>query len=413
MQPTKSTETGHGTRRAWRPPTVTKLAIGTQTKTARRRARARSNRRRRRRPTASSDFRSKCRCRCRPAPAASPAAAMAVGVAVKSRTRMARHVQRQRVDLKRPRAAMKAKTMRRVYLREAAVMLALARLAVRFVRRRACSPGPTVRRAASAVSPPRKRAGSAGRSRRSARAASALCLPRALAAHAMLRRRGIASTLCLGVAREGESFAAHAWIEIGKDKTGRRARSRRLHAPCRLRRCGMSAIAGMLRFDGGTVERRALERAANALTQYGPDRAGIVADGAIGLAHVLMRMTPEDRFDRQPERGASGALDRRRSASRQSRRSAGAHRRSRRIAADAWSDARVLLAAWEKFGDDGLAAVARAVRRRDLGCAHARLDAGARPARAQRGDVAQKRTTPSPSPPCPTGCSRSPRCRAN
>ena len=35
MQPTKSIETGHGTRRAWRPPTVTKLAIGTQTKTAR------------------------------------------------------------------------------------------------------------------------------------------------------------------------------------------------------------------------------------------------------------------------------------------------------------------------------------------------------------------------------------------
>ncbi len=33
MQPTKSSETGHGTRRAWQPPTVTKLAIGTQTKT--------------------------------------------------------------------------------------------------------------------------------------------------------------------------------------------------------------------------------------------------------------------------------------------------------------------------------------------------------------------------------------------
>lgn len=34
MQPTKSIETGHGTRRAWRPPTVTTLAIRTQTKTA-------------------------------------------------------------------------------------------------------------------------------------------------------------------------------------------------------------------------------------------------------------------------------------------------------------------------------------------------------------------------------------------
>jgi Transglutaminase-like superfamily len=44
------------------------------------------------------------------------------------------------------------------------------------------------------------------------------CLPRALAAHAMLRRRGIASRLCLGVAREGGELAAHAWVEIGNNK---------------------------------------------------------------------------------------------------------------------------------------------------------------------------------------------------
>lgn len=113
----------------------------------------------------------------------------------------------------------------------------------------------------------------------------------------------------------------------------------------------MSGIAGLLRLDGGTVARHELERAANALARYGPDRAEVAAGGSIGLVHVLMRMTPEDRFDRQPERGPSGAL----------------------IAADlrldnrdellapigvapqqavAWSDARVLLAAWEKLGDD-------------------------------------------------------------
>jgi len=44
----------------------------------------------------------------------------------------------------------------------------------------------------------------------------AVCLPRALAAQAMLRRRGIASRLCLGVARDGRSLAAHAWVEIGQ-----------------------------------------------------------------------------------------------------------------------------------------------------------------------------------------------------
>jgi hypothetical protein len=43
-------------------------------------------------------------------------------------------------------------------------------------------------------------------------------LPRALAAQAMLRRRGIASRLCLGVAREGDELLAHAWVEIGKDR---------------------------------------------------------------------------------------------------------------------------------------------------------------------------------------------------
>ena len=47
---------------------------------------------------------------------------------------------------------------------------------------------------------------------------NALCLPRALATHAMLRRRGIASRLCLGVVRERGNLAAHAWVEIGKDK---------------------------------------------------------------------------------------------------------------------------------------------------------------------------------------------------
>src|SRR5689334_12582879 len=112
----------------------------------------------------------------------------------------------------------------------------------------------------------------------------------------------------------------------------------------------MSGIAGLMRFDGRTVSERELRRAANALGQYGPDRSDVVANGHIGLAHVLMRMTPEDRFDRQPWRGASGAL----------------------IAADVrldnrteilarvgiaqneaaeWPDSRVLLTAWEKLGD--------------------------------------------------------------
>src|SRR5271169_899678 len=112
----------------------------------------------------------------------------------------------------------------------------------------------------------------------------------------------------------------------------------------------MSAIAGLLRFDGGTVTRHCLERAANALRQYGPDRADIAVADGIGLVHVLMRMTPEDRFDRQPWQGASGALI-----------SADARLDNRDDILDrigiappdavAWPDSRVLLVAWEKFGD--------------------------------------------------------------
>ena len=112
----------------------------------------------------------------------------------------------------------------------------------------------------------------------------------------------------------------------------------------------MSAIAGLLRFDGGTVTRHGLERAANALRQYGPDRADIAVADGIGLVHVLMRMTPEDQFDRQPWQGASGALI-----------TADVRLDNRdevleRIGimpgeARAWPDSRVLLAGWEKLGD--------------------------------------------------------------
>jgi len=112
----------------------------------------------------------------------------------------------------------------------------------------------------------------------------------------------------------------------------------------------MSGIAGQFRFDGRSVARGELERAANALRQHGPDRMETVASGKIGLAHVLMRMTPEDRFDRQPLRGASGALivaDLRLD----NRDDILARLGVTPQAAMAWADSRVLLAAWERFGD--------------------------------------------------------------
>jgi asparagine synthase (glutamine-hydrolysing) len=113
----------------------------------------------------------------------------------------------------------------------------------------------------------------------------------------------------------------------------------------------MSGIAGLLRLDGRTVTRPDLERAANALRQYGPDRSEIMTGGRIGLVHVLMRMTPEDRFDRQPWRGASGSLitaDLRLDNRDDVLARIGIAPRD----AMAWPDSRVLLAGWEKLGDD-------------------------------------------------------------
>jgi Transglutaminase-like superfamily len=114
---------------------------------------------------------------------------------------------------------MKLATRRRKYLREAAVMLAATRLAVRWL--------PATRILAWAARAPRRinrfSQDEVGWVTWSVEAIGdkrwmkALCLPRALAAQAMLRRRGIASRLCLGVAREGEALAAHAWLELGHE----------------------------------------------------------------------------------------------------------------------------------------------------------------------------------------------------
>jgi asparagine synthase (glutamine-hydrolysing) len=111
----------------------------------------------------------------------------------------------------------------------------------------------------------------------------------------------------------------------------------------------MSGIGGVVRFDGQPVARHELNRVAGALRQYGPDRSDVFAAEGAGLAHVMMRMTPEDGFDRQPWRGASGALI---SADlRLDNRDDIVARIGAAPQAAGWSDARVLLAAWEKFGD--------------------------------------------------------------
>lgn len=112
----------------------------------------------------------------------------------------------------------------------------------------------------------------------------------------------------------------------------------------------MSGIAGIFRFDDREVSRHELGRVGNALRAHGPDRSQVEALGNVGLVHVLMRITPEDQVERQPHRGASGAiitadlrLDNRWDML--------ARLNISPQEGSSWPDSRIVLAAYEKFAD--------------------------------------------------------------
>src|SRR5262249_56887937 len=84
--------------------------------------------------------------------------------------------------------------------------------------------------------------------------------------------------------------------------------------------------------------------------QYGPDRTDIRMSQTVGFVHALMRITPEDRFDRQPQQGASGTLvnaDARIDNRDELLTRIGVGRQD----AMQWSDSRLILVCWEKLGD--------------------------------------------------------------
>jgi Transglutaminase-like superfamily len=114
---------------------------------------------------------------------------------------------------------MKAARMRRLYLREAMIVLTGVKLAMGVL--------PAARLLAWVGRPQRRLRRFAGEE--VAWVAWAIetlgtkswmrtsCLSRSLAAQIMLRRRGIVSRVCLGVAGGAEALAAHAWVEVGGD----------------------------------------------------------------------------------------------------------------------------------------------------------------------------------------------------
>ena len=62
----------------------------------------------------------------------------------------------------------------------------------------------------------------------------------------------------------------------------------------------MSGIAAVVSLDGSDVPRSEIERMANALKPYGPDRQKILMLGNAAFVFCLHKFTPEDSFERQP-----------------------------------------------------------------------------------------------------------------
>ena len=70
----------------------------------------------------------------------------------------------------------------------------------------------------------------------------------------------------------------------------------------------MSAIFGIVTFNGAEVSARELERMGNTLAHRGPDGRKFVVDGHVGIGHCLMRVNREDLFEAQPIRDRDAGL---------------------------------------------------------------------------------------------------------
>jgi asparagine synthase (glutamine-hydrolysing) len=62
----------------------------------------------------------------------------------------------------------------------------------------------------------------------------------------------------------------------------------------------VSGIAAVLSLDGSAVPQSEIERMANVLKPYGPDRQKILMRGSAAFVFSLHQLTPEDLFERQP-----------------------------------------------------------------------------------------------------------------
>jgi asparagine synthase (glutamine-hydrolysing) len=70
----------------------------------------------------------------------------------------------------------------------------------------------------------------------------------------------------------------------------------------------MSGIYGIYRYDGAPVSPSWLERMGTAMAYYGPHGGTNRIEGSIALGHLLLEVSPEDRFEKQPCEGTRGLV---------------------------------------------------------------------------------------------------------
>ena len=68
----------------------------------------------------------------------------------------------------------------------------------------------------------------------------------------------------------------------------------------------MTALAGLWRFDGRPDAAKSCARMLKAQELYGPHSGAHWSDGEVALGRRLMRVLPEDAYDRQPLLGGGG-----------------------------------------------------------------------------------------------------------
>lgn len=118
----------------------------------------------------------------------------------------------------------------------------------------------------------------------------------------------------------------------------------------------MSAIFGIIHWDGKHVDRRHLERMNAALACHGADGGGVWLDNAAGMGQRLMRFTPQDTCERQPLISADRSLVLVSDARIDNRAelmvdlAAGSPSHAMPIGADDLPDSALLLCAYERWG---------------------------------------------------------------